>query len=60
MQEFAGRTQQVGVPKLVRDYKPARIEQAAHANPARSKSGFLGERIVYRVTRPSCGVVLAW
>ena len=47
MQEFAGRTQQQGVPKLVRDYKPARIEQAAM--PTRIEKWLLGERIAYRV-----------
>jgi DMSO/TMAO reductase YedYZ molybdopterin-dependent catalytic subunit len=48
MQEFAGRTQQVGVPKLVRDYKPARIEQAAM--PTRIEKWIIDQRIVYRVT----------
>ncbi len=48
MQEFAGSTQQVGVPKLVRDYKPARIEQAAM--PTRFEKWIIDERIVYRVT----------
>jgi DMSO/TMAO reductase YedYZ molybdopterin-dependent catalytic subunit len=48
MQEFAGRTQQQGVPKLARDYRPARIEQAAM--PTRVEKWLLGERIVYRVT----------
>jgi hypothetical protein len=48
MQEFAGRTQQVGVPKLVRDYKPARIEQAAMLT--RIEKWIIDERIVYRVT----------
>jgi DMSO/TMAO reductase YedYZ molybdopterin-dependent catalytic subunit len=48
MQEFAGRTQQAGVPKLVRDYKPARIEQAAM--PTRIEKWIIDERIMYRVT----------
>jgi DMSO/TMAO reductase YedYZ molybdopterin-dependent catalytic subunit len=48
MQEFAGRTQQQGVPGLVRDYKPATIEQAAM--PTRIEKWLVGERIVYRVT----------
>jgi DMSO/TMAO reductase YedYZ molybdopterin-dependent catalytic subunit len=48
MQEFAGRTQQQGVPKLVRDYKPATIEQAAM--PIRIEKWLMGERILYRVT----------
>jgi DMSO/TMAO reductase YedYZ molybdopterin-dependent catalytic subunit len=48
MQEFAGRTQQDGVPKLVRDYKPATIEQAAM--PIRIEKWLVGERIQYRVT----------
>jgi DMSO/TMAO reductase YedYZ molybdopterin-dependent catalytic subunit len=47
MQEFAGRTQQAGVPKLVRDYKPARVEQAAM--PTRIEKWIIDERIVYRV-----------
>jgi hypothetical protein len=48
MQEFAGRTQQQGVPKLVRDYKPATIDQAAM--PIRIEKWLVGERIQYRVT----------
>ena len=48
MQEFAGRTQQQGVPKLVRDYKPATIEQAAM--PIRIEKWLVSERIQYRVT----------
>ena len=48
MQEFAGRTQQVGVPKVARDYKPARMEQAAM--PTRIEKWIIDERIVYRVT----------
>jgi DMSO/TMAO reductase YedYZ molybdopterin-dependent catalytic subunit len=48
MQEFAGRTQQMGVPKLVRDYQPARIEQVAM--PTRIEKWMIDERIVYRVT----------
>lgn len=48
MQEFAGRTQQQGVPKVVRDYKPATIEQAAM--PTRIEKWQVGEHIQYRVT----------
>jgi DMSO/TMAO reductase YedYZ molybdopterin-dependent catalytic subunit len=48
MQEFAGRTQQQGVPRLVRDYKPATIDQAAM--PTRIEKWFVDERIVYRIT----------
>jgi DMSO/TMAO reductase YedYZ molybdopterin-dependent catalytic subunit len=48
MQEFAGRTQQQGVPKLVRDYKPATIDQAAM--PTRIEKWLVDERILYRVT----------
>jgi DMSO/TMAO reductase YedYZ molybdopterin-dependent catalytic subunit len=48
MQEFAGRTQQAGVPKLARDYKPASIEQAAM--PTRIEKWIIDERIMYRVT----------
>ena len=48
MQEFAGRTQQRGVPKLARDYKPAVIEQAAM--PLRVEKWLVDERIVYRLT----------
>jgi DMSO/TMAO reductase YedYZ molybdopterin-dependent catalytic subunit len=47
MQEFAERTQQQGVPKLGRDYKPATIEQAAI--PTRVEKWLIGERIMYRV-----------
>jgi DMSO/TMAO reductase YedYZ molybdopterin-dependent catalytic subunit len=47
MQEFAGRTQQQGVPRLVRDYKPATIDQAAM--PTRIEKWLVGERILYRL-----------
>jgi len=47
MQEFAGRTGQAGIPKLVRDYKPATIEQAAM--PTRIEKWLVGEQIEYRV-----------
>jgi DMSO/TMAO reductase YedYZ molybdopterin-dependent catalytic subunit len=47
MQEFAGRTQQQGVPKLARDYKPATIDQAAM--PTRIEKWQVSGRIVYRV-----------
>src|ERR1700730_5119470 len=48
MQEFAARTNQQGVPKLARDYKPATIEQAAM--PTRIEKWLVGERIMYRLT----------
>jgi DMSO/TMAO reductase YedYZ molybdopterin-dependent catalytic subunit len=47
MQEFAERTHQPGVPKMVRDYKPATIEQAAM--PTRIEKWLVGERILYRL-----------
>ena len=47
MQEFAGRTQQQGVPKVAREYKPAIIEQAAM--PLRVEKWLVDGGIVYRV-----------
>jgi len=47
MQEFAGRTQQQGVPKVAREYKPAIIEQAAM--PLRVEKWLIDGKIVYRV-----------
>ena len=46
MQEFAGRTQQQGVPKVAREYKPAVIEQAAM--PLRVEKWLVDGKIVYR------------
>ena len=47
MQEYAGRTQQKGVPALARDYQPAVIEQAAM--PIRVEKWSVGGKIKYRV-----------
>jgi DMSO/TMAO reductase YedYZ molybdopterin-dependent catalytic subunit len=47
MQEFAGRTQQQGVPKVAREYKPAIIEQAAM--PLRVEKWLVDGKIVYHV-----------
>jgi len=47
MQEFAGRTQQQGVPKVAREYKPAIIEQAAM--PLRVEKWLIDGKSVYRV-----------
>lgn len=47
MQEYAGRTQQKGVPELARDYQPAVIEQAAM--PIRVEKWSVGGKIKYRV-----------
>lgn len=47
MQEFAGRTNQPGVPELARDYRPALIEQAAM--PVRVEKWAVGGEIRYRV-----------
>lgn len=46
MQEFAGRTQQQGVPKVAREYKPAIIEQAAM--PLRVEKWLVDGKIMYR------------
>ena len=48
MREYAGRTMQQGVPELVKDYRPAIIEQAAM--PIRIEKWLVGRRIKYRVT----------
>ena len=47
MQEYASRTMQIGVPQLAREYKPARIEQAAM--PIRIEKWADDEKISYRV-----------
>ena len=47
MQEYAGRTQQQGVPALARDYQPAIIEQAAM--PIRVEKWRVREKIQYRL-----------
>lgn len=52
MREFAGRTMQVGVPELAKEYRPARIEQAAM--PVRIEKWSVDSKIAYRV----CGI--AW
>ena len=61
MQEFAGRTQQQGVPKVAREYKPAIIEQAAM--PLQVEKWLVDGKIVYRVagilwggSRPASGL----
>lgn len=47
MQEYATRTMQKGVPRLAREYEPARIEPAAM--PIRIEKWLVGEKIKYRV-----------
>lgn len=47
MQEYAARTMQAGVPDLAREYKPAKIEQAAM--PIRVEKWVVNERIRYRL-----------
>ncbi len=47
MREFAGRTMQQGVPELVKDYRPAIIEQAAM--PIRVEKWLVDRKIKYRV-----------
>ena len=47
MQEYAGRTNQAGVPRLARDYSPAAIEQAAI--PIRVEKWRVDGDIRYRV-----------
>jgi DMSO/TMAO reductase YedYZ molybdopterin-dependent catalytic subunit len=47
MQEFAGRTHQTGMPALARDYRPAKIEQAAM--PIRVERWLVNGKIKYRV-----------
>jgi DMSO/TMAO reductase YedYZ molybdopterin-dependent catalytic subunit len=61
MQEFASRTAQNGTPKLAREYKPAKIQQAAM--PVRVEKWHLGGNIKYRVvgiawggSRPASGL----
>jgi DMSO/TMAO reductase YedYZ molybdopterin-dependent catalytic subunit len=48
MQEYAGRTAQVGVPSLARDYRPAIAEIAAM--PTRIEKWLVGDKIRYRIT----------
>jgi DMSO/TMAO reductase YedYZ molybdopterin-dependent catalytic subunit len=48
MREFASRTMQQGVPELVRDYRPAFIEQAAM--PIRVEKWLVDQKIKYRVS----------
>jgi DMSO/TMAO reductase YedYZ molybdopterin-dependent catalytic subunit len=52
MREFASRTMQQGVPELVKDYRPAFIEQAAM--PIRVEKWLVEKKIKYRV------VGIAW
>jgi DMSO/TMAO reductase YedYZ molybdopterin-dependent catalytic subunit len=47
MREFASRTMQQGVPQLVKDYRPAIIEQAAM--PIRVEKWLVDRKIKYRV-----------
>jgi DMSO/TMAO reductase YedYZ molybdopterin-dependent catalytic subunit len=47
MQEFAGRTHQQGVPKLAKEYRAARIDQAAM--PIRVEKWMVDGKIKYRV-----------
>jgi DMSO/TMAO reductase YedYZ molybdopterin-dependent catalytic subunit len=47
MQEYATRTMQIGVPRLAREYQPARIEPAAM--PIRIEKWLVGEKTRYRV-----------
>jgi DMSO/TMAO reductase YedYZ molybdopterin-dependent catalytic subunit len=47
MREFASRTMQQGVPELVKDYRPAFIEQAAI--PIRVEKWVVHQKIKYRV-----------
>jgi DMSO/TMAO reductase YedYZ molybdopterin-dependent catalytic subunit len=47
MREFASRTMQQGVPELVKDYRPAIIEQAAM--PIRVERWLVDRKIKYRV-----------
>jgi DMSO/TMAO reductase YedYZ molybdopterin-dependent catalytic subunit len=48
MQEYAGRTLQVGVPVLARDYQPAIVDTAAM--PTRIEKWLVGGKIQYSVT----------
>jgi DMSO/TMAO reductase YedYZ molybdopterin-dependent catalytic subunit len=61
MQEFASRTMQDGVPKLVKDYRPAIIEQAAM--PIRVEKWLVNGKIKYSIhgiawggSRPASGL----
>jgi DMSO/TMAO reductase YedYZ molybdopterin-dependent catalytic subunit len=61
MREYAGRTMQQGVPELVRDYRPAIIEQAAM--PIRVEKWLVDGKIKYHVngiawggSRPATGL----
>lgn len=47
MQEFAGRTHQTGIPSLAKEYRPARIDQAAM--PIRIEKWLVDGRIKYQV-----------
>ncbi len=47
MQEYAGRTMQIGVPALARDYQPAIVEIAAM--PTRVEKWLVGGKIRYQV-----------
>ncbi len=47
MQEFAARTHQEGVPELAREYRPAKIDQAAM--PIRVEKWLVDGKIKYRV-----------
>jgi DMSO/TMAO reductase YedYZ molybdopterin-dependent catalytic subunit len=47
MREFASRTMQQGVPELVKDYRPAVIEQAAM--PTRVEKWLVERKLKYRV-----------
>jgi hypothetical protein len=47
MQEFAGRTQQQGIPKLARNYAPAAIQKTAL--PVRIEKWLIEGRITYLV-----------
>ena len=53
MQEFASRTAQNGTPRLAREYKPARIEQAAM--PVRVEKWRVGDNVKYRVVGVAWG-----
>jgi DMSO/TMAO reductase YedYZ molybdopterin-dependent catalytic subunit len=47
MQEYAARTQQIGMPELAKDFQPAVIDPAAM--PIRVEQWLVGERMRYRV-----------
>jgi DMSO/TMAO reductase YedYZ molybdopterin-dependent catalytic subunit len=48
MQEYAGRTMQMGVPSLARDYQPAMVDIAAM--PTRIEKWLVGGKFRYHVT----------